>query len=191
METERSSRRATSLSASFMGRGAWTVIGASRFSLRMAHRIKTRADLVEADAVTLTRTKGGGDWVSEGIDFRFQPREVGMRSILFALLLAGCATTEKGWDKPGSTQQDFIMDRGDCVSRAFVAPTTFQQTMILTGCMQSKGWTWTEREVAAQPLQAPKERYRVCHDEAHNTTGEINSLASSYKAVYERCMARN
>lgn len=60
---------------------------------------------------------------------------------LLVLLLAGCAQ-EGGWNKYGASQQDFYEARGDCVSRAFVAPTPYQQNMIIIGCMQSKGWFW-------------------------------------------------
>lgn len=64
---------------------------------------------------------------------------------LIVLLLAGCATKQGGWEKPGATNQEFMRDRGDCVSRAFVAPAAYQQSAIITGCMQSKGWQWVER----------------------------------------------
>lgn len=63
---------------------------------------------------------------------------------LVVLLLAACAK-EGAWMKPGATDQDFHADRGECVSKAFVAPTANQQSMILAGCMQGKGWHWREK----------------------------------------------
>lgn len=59
---------------------------------------------------------------------------------LIVLLLAGCAAG--GWEKPGSTSQDFYEARGQCVAQAQLAPTGQQQNMILAGCMQGKGWHW-------------------------------------------------
>jgi hypothetical protein len=64
---------------------------------------------------------------------------------LIVLLLAACAQTEKGWDKPGATEDEFYRDRGQCVAQAYAAPTAMQQTMIMAGCMQGKGWVWVER----------------------------------------------
>lgn len=64
---------------------------------------------------------------------------------LFILLLGGCATTEGGWDKPGSSNQEFTQDRGQCVAQAFAAPTPYQQQAIMIGCMQGKGWNWVEK----------------------------------------------
>lgn len=52
---------------------------------------------------------------------------------------------EGGWVKASASDQDFVVDRGECVSKAFVAPTPYQQNMILIGCMQSKGWHWQEK----------------------------------------------
>lgn len=68
-----------------------------------------------------------------------------MHYLAVLLLLAGCATKQGGWDKPGATEQDFHKDRGQCVAQAYAAPTTFQQSAIVIGCMQGKGWYWIER----------------------------------------------
>lgn len=61
------------------------------------------------------------------------------------LLLSGCATQGGGWDKPGATEQDFHVDRGQCIAQSYAAPTPFQQAAIMAGCMQGKGWYWVER----------------------------------------------
>lgn len=63
---------------------------------------------------------------------------------LIVLLLSGCAA-EGGWDKPGATDQNFAMDRGQCVAQAYAAPSSFQQQAIIIGCMQGKGWNWVEK----------------------------------------------
>lgn len=62
---------------------------------------------------------------------------------LVVLLLAGCASTERFWERPGASQQDFYMDRGQCQAQAFGAPygpASLQAAMVFTGCMQGKGW---------------------------------------------------
>lgn len=64
---------------------------------------------------------------------------------LFVLLLAACATTEGGWEKPGASNQDFTQDNGQCVAQAFATPTIYQRQAIMIGCMQGKGWNWVEQ----------------------------------------------
>jgi hypothetical protein len=66
---------------------------------------------------------------------------------LVLLWLSGCMDTreEGGWVKPGASAQDFYADRGGCVAQAFQSSTTHQRSMILAGCMQSKGWHWEGR----------------------------------------------
>lgn len=63
---------------------------------------------------------------------------------LVLILLAGCAT-DGGWVKPGTTEQDFITDRGACVAQAYAVPNPQQQAMILAGCLQGRGWRWQEK----------------------------------------------
>lgn len=69
-----------------------------------------------------------------------------MRYAVMLFLLAGCATTEGRWNKPGATNEGFHMDRGFCVAQmssvSFAPPV--QQATIFAGCMQGKGWYWEE-----------------------------------------------
>lgn len=67
-----------------------------------------------------------------------------MKYLFVLILLLGCAK-EGGWDKPGATEQDFHVDRGQCVAQSFASPTNYQQQAIMIGCMQGKGWYWRER----------------------------------------------
>lgn len=57
-------------------------------------------------------------------------------------VLAGCATTETVWVKPGASQQDFYMDRGQCQAQAFGPGNVnlMQAAIIMSGCLQGKGW---------------------------------------------------
>lgn len=67
--------------------------------------------------------------------------------ILICLLLTGCATTERVWVRPGATDQEFYMDRGQCQAQAFGTPGmyTFQVAMVFQSCMAGKGWHTEER----------------------------------------------
>lgn len=67
-----------------------------------------------------------------------------MRYLVVLLLLAGCVK-DGGWVRHGASDQEFMQDRGACISQAFQAPTPHQQSMIMAGCMQSKGWHWQEK----------------------------------------------
>ena len=64
-----------------------------------------------------------------------------MRFLGALLLLAGCAS-EYVWVKPGSSQQDFYMDQGQCRAQAFSVPAApaWQIAVIYNNCMQGKGW---------------------------------------------------
>lgn len=68
---------------------------------------------------------------------------------LVVLLLAGCATTEHVWDKPGASEQDWHMDRGACNAQAAShAPLgSVQWAVIFGSCMNGKGWQRIERPV--------------------------------------------
>jgi uncharacterized protein YcfL len=85
-----------------------------------------------------------------------------MRLALAALLLVGCATQEAVWVKPGSTEQAFNMDRGQCLAQAQSATAgnpmsaapigthahtqmAIQQAQIFQSCMYGKGWTQARR----------------------------------------------
>ena len=94
------------------------------------------------------RLTGGGEDAGGG-KWSFYRKET-MRLIVL-LLLTGCATQEPEpvqpepqgyWVRAGATKDQFITDRGFCVSQAFAAYSVFQQNMIMIGCMQSKGWRW-------------------------------------------------
>ena len=69
------------------------------------------------------------------------------------LAVAGCATTETVWDKPGSTDDSFLVDTGQCRAQAFsvALPSAMQSAMIYGGCMNGKGW----RNITV-PIAAPK-----------------------------------
>lgn len=63
--------------------------------------------------------------------------------VCLAVLLSGCATPqEHAWYKPGATEQDFYMERGQCnaqgASHAVVGSE--QLLWIFASCMQGKGW---------------------------------------------------
>lgn len=60
--------------------------------------------------------------------------------VAVAGLAAGCGHLT--WTKPGSTEQDFIQDRGACQAQAYSVsqPQGMQTAMVFDGCMHSKGW---------------------------------------------------
>lgn len=64
-------------------------------------------------------------------------------------LLAGCATTEEVWDKPGSSEASFYADKGQCNAQAFSVsnPTLMQIAIIQNSCMQGKGWQLVTRPI--------------------------------------------
>lgn len=68
---------------------------------------------------------------------------------LVVLLLAGCATTQTYWEKPGASQSDFQVDMGQCRAQAFGVPgamnNLMQVAMVQSACMQGKGWYTVER----------------------------------------------
>lgn len=68
--------------------------------------------------------------------------------ILVALLVAGCATQkETVWMKPGSTQQTFNQDMGQCRAQAFsvASGNLYQIAIVQRSCMEGKGWELVER----------------------------------------------
>lgn len=67
-----------------------------------------------------------------------------MRYLLLLLMLVGCATgaPEGAWYRTGSTEQEFMQDRGACTAQAFAVPNVLRQAIILDSCMQGKGWVW-------------------------------------------------
>ena len=70
-----------------------------------------------------------------------------MRYVLI-LLLAGCASNTKFWDKPGASSMEFEMDRGSCQAQGFSAPMgpmSMQSAMIFNACMRSRGWQLVEQ----------------------------------------------
>ena len=71
-----------------------------------------------------------------------------MKTLLAAVLaLAGCATKQGGWEKPGATAENWHMDRGECIARMESVPFAppIQKASVFAGCMQGKGWYWIER----------------------------------------------
>lgn len=71
-----------------------------------------------------------------------------MRYLVF-LALAGCASTQTYWTKPGATERDFAMDLGACRAQAFGVPGALsnvaQVALVQQTCMQGKGWYAVER----------------------------------------------
>lgn len=69
-----------------------------------------------------------------------------MRSMLIsavaAALLAGCASQETAWNKPGATQDQFNMDQGQCHAQAFSVPgaSNMQIALVHNSCMRGKGY---------------------------------------------------
>ena len=62
---------------------------------------------------------------------------------LCAFVLAGCATQQRMvWTRPGSTQQEFYMENGQCRAQAFsgTGVPLMQAVVIFESCMQGKGW---------------------------------------------------
>jgi hypothetical protein len=65
---------------------------------------------------------------------------------LLILVLAGCATTERYWEKPGASSSEFEMDKGFCHAQAFGSGmNTMQVALVFNGCMRSRGWYIVER----------------------------------------------
>jgi len=67
--------------------------------------------------------------------------------IVIALIigLEGCATNQEPdwhWYKPRATQQDFLMDDGQCKAQGFGIPggNLLQVVLVHQSCMQGKGW---------------------------------------------------
>lgn len=110
---------------------------------------------------------------------------------LLVLLLAGCATTETFWEKPGASAQDFNSDSAQCRAQAFSVPgamnNLMQVAIVQNQCMQGRGWYTVEREVSAAPSQDVSKR---CVEEAERNTPSKNSLDTAYKIAYERCVTR-
>lgn len=72
------------------------------------------------------------------------------RLLLLALLpVAGCATTEQVWNKPGSGNQEFAMDQGQCQAQAFGTPfaTNMQVALVYNSCMRGKGWQLIDQPI--------------------------------------------
>jgi hypothetical protein len=68
--------------------------------------------------------------------------------VLLALVLSGCAAQkELVWDKPGSSQQQFYQDLGQCRAQAFsvASGNLYQIAIVQNSCMQGKGWQLVER----------------------------------------------
>lgn len=70
------------------------------------------------------------------------------KAICLAVLLGGCATTERVWMHSDNTEERYRVDRGQCLaqgSAAFQGPQSIQAAMIFNGCMQGKGWYQVEQ----------------------------------------------
>lgn len=111
---------------------------------------------------------------------------------LVVLLLVGCATTERVWERPGASQQDFFMDRGQCQAQSFGAPglNTFQVALIFNSCMQGKGWYTVERPIqqASQAVPRGSADYDICLDDAQRSTGTTDRSSDVFKTAFWGCM---
>lgn len=70
--------------------------------------------------------------------------------VIALLLLVGCESMkpkEYVWEKPGSTQQDFYMDAGQCKAQAASVPgmVLMQVAIVYSNCMAGRGWYQVER----------------------------------------------
>lgn len=92
-------------------------------------------------------------------------------AVVLTILATGCATNNDwAWDKPGSTQQSFGEDHGQCRAQAFSVPgvTVLQAALVLDGCMHGKGWQKASRSqageisVAAMPVTLPAPQKKGC-----------------------------
>lgn len=73
-----------------------------------------------------------------------------MKAIAIVLLLVGCATTERLWEKPGAGQRDYSVDSGQCQAQAYGSSpgmVPLQIAVIFNGCMRGKGWDLVERPI--------------------------------------------
>ncbi len=62
-------------------------------------------------------------------------------AISAAIILAGCAAPAT-WHKAGASQEDFLMDRGQCNAQAYsvTGAPMMQVAIVFNSCMQGKGW---------------------------------------------------
>jgi hypothetical protein len=67
-----------------------------------------------------------------------------MRYLVVLMLIAGCATTQRYWEKPGASVQEFNADSGQCNAQAFGVPgamyNQIQVAVVYNQCMQGRGW---------------------------------------------------
>jgi hypothetical protein len=70
-----------------------------------------------------------------------------MRYLICLFVLAGCATTERYWEKPGASSSEFDMDRAQCQAQALSTAGMYmmQMALVLNACMRGKGWYIVER----------------------------------------------
>lgn len=102
---------------------------------------------------------------------------------LISMMAVGCATREQTvWVKPGSTEDEFLRDRGQCIQATFSVPfaTAFQQTAVFVGCMQGKGWREEKRSIVAPPVQ--NESLRVVEGRLTNSAQLLAANGTPYMA---------
>lgn len=64
-------------------------------------------------------------------------------SLIAIATLAGCASSpDMVWVRDGSTEDEFMRDRGQCIQAMYSVPLAdnFQKMAVYSGCMQGKGW---------------------------------------------------
>ncbi|MEO8443190.1 MAG: hypothetical protein ABI547_11925 [Betaproteobacteria bacterium] len=99
-------------------------------------------------------------------------------AVLFIVVLAGCASMDPQWTKPGSKSQDFTVDDTQCEAQALAASNainTLHTRVNYLGCMKAKGWT---------PPEIPKEEHAAPKHETpkHETSKQA---ASSHESPNE------
>lgn len=59
-----------------------------------------------------------------------------------AAALTSCAS--RAWYKDASSEQDFRVDRGQCIAQAHGVsnPQPMQRDVVFHGCMEGKGWVF-------------------------------------------------
>ena len=71
--------------------------------------------------------------------------------LIFAIV--GCSSimnkTEEYWEKPGASDRDFNVDRGQCNAQAFsvAGGNLMQMVIVQNSCLQGKGWQLVARQV--------------------------------------------
>ena len=91
-------------------------------------------------------------------------------TVLLALLLAGCASLESGWTKPGSTKQQFKADDSFCEAQGYERANVINimhYSVVYAACMGDKGWT-----AVAPPKEEEEPKHEAKKEAKHESKGE-------------------